>query len=66
MKENAVMNEQWNTFLDTVDKLKELDINADVDFLSVLLPYCIPAHFENIKCAIQARHDLRKPDVLKN
>ena len=65
MKENKTMNEHINIFFNTVNKLKEMDIEVANDLLSILLLYSIPENYENFRCAIEVQDKLPKLDALK-
>lgn len=65
IEENDDMHKHLRTFFDTVDKLSEMEIDINRDFLSVILLYSLPISFENFRCAIESRGTLSTPEVLK-
>ncbi|XP_026673862.1 uncharacterized protein LOC113464999, partial [Ceratina calcarata] len=65
MHEGEDMAEHLNKYFDTVDKLKDLQVNIDGNLLTVLLLHSIPNTYENFRCAIKVRDNLPTPEMLK-
>lgn len=64
IKDDDVQN-NLNKYVDTVDKLAEMDTEINADLLSIMLLYSLPSSFENFRVAIESRDSLPKPDDLK-
>lgn len=65
MSETDNVRDHLNNFIDTVDKLSELDIIINDDLLSIMMLYSLNPSFENFRVAIESRDDLPKPEQLK-
>jgi len=65
LKEGDDIREFLLKFFDTVDKLKDMEIEINKDLLTILLLYSLPKNFENFRCAIESRDTLPDPEVLK-
>ncbi|XP_071054082.1 uncharacterized protein [Onthophagus taurus] len=63
MKDGENINEYLNNFFDTVDKLKEMNLEINEDLLTIIMLYSLPEKFENFRIAIETRDDLPKPEV---
>ena len=59
------MRDHLNKFMDTVDKLTEMDIIINNDLLSIMILYSLPASYENFRIAIESRDLLPSPECLK-
>jgi hypothetical protein len=64
MVDNEDIREHLNKFADTVDKLSEMDININDDLLAIMMPYSLPASYENVRIAIESRDELPSPENL--
>lgn len=64
IKDDDVQN-NLNKYVDTVDKLAEMDTEINADLLIIMLLYSLPSSFENFRVAIESRDSLPKPDDLK-
>lgn len=65
MEEGDDVREHVRKFLDTVDKLTEMNININPELLQIMLLYSLPPSFENFRCAIESRDELPSPEVLR-
>ncbi|XP_026669282.1 uncharacterized protein LOC113464332, partial [Ceratina calcarata] len=65
MKEDDDMASHVTNFLNTVDKLYEMDITISEDLLAILLLYSVPDSYDNFRCAIEARDELPDTEALK-
>lgn len=63
MKEDDDVSNHLNKYVDTVDKLADMETEINADLLSMLL-CSLPSSSENC-VAIESRDSLRKPDDLK-
>lgn len=61
--DDAKVNTQ--EFLNTVDKLGEMDIQINNDLLTVMMLRSLPENFENFRCAISSRDDLPSLETLR-
>lgn len=59
------MREHLHEFLDTVDKLSEMDVVINPDQLAIMMLYSLPSSFENFKIAIASRDELLDPEILR-
>lgn len=50
---------------DAVNKMKEIGLQINEDFLAILLLYSLPEPFENYRCAMETRDELPKPEILR-
>lgn len=51
-------------FMDTVDKLNNMEIEINGDLLSIMLLHSLPSSFDNFCCAIKSRDNLPDIDTL--
>lgn len=65
MKDGENIIEYLNNFFETVDKLKEMNLEINEDLLTIIMLYSLPEKFENFRIAIETRDDLPKPEVLR-
>lgn len=65
MGEGDNMADHITNFVNTVDKLNEMEILISEDLLSKLLLYSIPKSYDNFRCAIETRDELPKIESLK-
>lgn len=65
MRETDNIREHINTFVETVEKLQEMDVIFDPEQLSIMLLYSLPDKFEIFRCAIETRDKLPDLDTLK-
>jgi len=65
MKESDDIREHLNSFLDTVDKLSDMEITINNELLSIMMLYSLPQSFENFRIAIESRDVLPNLDMLK-
>ncbi|GBL83807.1 hypothetical protein AVEN_132687-1 [Araneus ventricosus] len=65
MPDTRDVRDHLRKFFDIVDKLSEMEINIDVDLLSIILLYSLPASYESFRCAIESHDDLPSADVLR-
>lgn len=65
MQESDDVREYIQKFFDTVDKLSEMDVDINVDLLSVMLLHSLPPVFDNFRCAIESRDTLSSPESLR-
>lgn len=54
-----------NKFMDTVDKLADMDVTINEDLLSIMMLYSLSSEYENFRVAIESRDILPKPEELK-
>lgn len=66
MEEGEDIKEHLSSFFDTVDKLEAMDVEINGDLLTIMLLYSLPSSFENFRCAIESRDDLRNIEVFKS
>lgn len=52
-------------FMDTVDKLADMDVLINEDLLTIMMLYSLSAEYDNFRVAIESRDALPKPDELK-
>lgn len=64
MHENDCVRDHLSRFMDTVDKLKAMDIEINGDLLSIMLLHSLPPSFETFCCAIKSRDALPHIDAL--
>lgn len=65
LKEGEDIRDHLQHFDDTVDKLRQMDVELDNDLLSIMILYSLPSDYENFRIAIETRDELLLPDVLK-
>lgn len=65
MSEGNDVREHLHDFLDTVDKLSEMDVLISPDQLAVIMLYSLPSTFENFRVAVENRDDLPDPETLR-
>lgn len=65
LQEGSEVREHLERFFDTIDRLKEMDVEINPDLLSVMLLHSLPPSFENFRCAIESRDALPTPDILR-
>lgn len=63
MTEGSDMREHLQDFLDTVDKLSEMDVIISPDQFAIMMLYSLPSTFENFRVAIESRDDLPDPET---
>ena len=63
--EEGDVKEHLNLFLDTKDKLDEMDVEVNDDLLSIMLLDSLPETFENFRCAMESRDELPRPEDLR-
>lgn len=54
-----------NKFMDTVDKLADMDVAINEDLLTIMMLYSLSSEYENFRVAIESRDVLPKPEELK-
>lgn len=59
------IREHLNRFLDTVDKLADMEVIINDDLLTIMMLYSLSPDYENFRVAIESRDTLPKPDELK-
>lgn len=59
IEEGGDVREHVNKFLDTGDKLSEMNIDINPELLAIMLLYSLPPSYENFRCAIESRDDYR-------
>jgi hypothetical protein len=62
MVANGDISEHLNKFADTVDKLSDMDININDNLLAIMMPYSLPASYENFRIAIESRDERPSPE----
>lgn len=65
MNEGSDVREHLQDFLDTVDKLSEMDVAINPDQLAIMMLYSLPSTFESFRVAIESRDDLPDPETLR-
>ncbi|KMQ89437.1 retrovirus-related pol polyprotein from transposon tnt 1-94 [Lasius niger] len=65
MSEGDDVREHLHGFLDTVDKLSEMDVVINPDQLAIIMLYSLPSSFENFRVAIESRDELPEPETLR-
>lgn len=65
MSEGGDVREHLHEFLDTVDKLSEMDVIINPDQLAIMMLYSLPPSFENFRVAIETRDELPEPEMLR-
>lgn len=65
MNEHEEVRDHINTFMDVVSKLDAMEIQVHDDLQAILLLNSLPESYENFCCAIAARDELPKPEILK-
>ncbi|XP_011859363.1 PREDICTED: uncharacterized protein LOC105556859 [Vollenhovia emeryi] len=65
MREESDVREHLQDFLDTVDKLSEMDVVVNADQLAIMMLYSLPSTFENFRVAIESRDDLPDSETLR-
>lgn len=65
MSEDGDVREHLHEFLDTVDKLSEMDVVINPDQLTIMMLYSLPSTFENFRIAIESRDELPDPETLR-
>jgi len=65
MKEGEDVRQHLDRFFNAVDKLDEMNLEINGDLLSIMLLNCLPASYENFRCAIETRDELPTTEVLK-
>lgn len=62
MKESDDVREYIQKFFDTVEKLNEIDVDINVNLLSVMLLHSLHPTFDNFRCAIKSCDTLPSPE----
>lgn len=65
MEEGDDVREHIRKFLDTVDKLSEMNIEINPELLAIMMLYSLSPSFETFRCAIESRDELPSPEVLR-
>lgn len=65
MSEGGDVREHLHGFLDTVDKLSEMDVVINPDQLAIMMLYSLPSSFENFRIAIESRDELPESETLR-
>lgn len=65
MKEEEDIHVHIANFFYAVDKLGDMEMNINKDFLAIMLLYSLPASFENFRYVIETRDVLPNAEVLK-
>ncbi|XP_026317739.1 uncharacterized protein K02A2.6-like [Hyposmocoma kahamanoa] len=63
--EDSNVREHLNKFMDTVDKLAELDVDINEELLTIQMLYSLSSEYENFRVAMESRDVLPKPEELK-
>lgn len=63
--EDSNVREHLNKFMDTVDKLAEMDVDINEELLTILMLYSLSSEYENFRVAMESRDVLPKPEELK-
>lgn len=64
MREDDDVRDYLFRYMDTVDKLHNMDIEINGDQLSIMLLHSLPSSFDNFCCAIKSRNNLPDIDAL--
>lgn len=64
MSGDGDVREHLRDFLDTVDKLSEMNVVINPDQLTIMMLYSLPSSFENFRVAIGSRDELPDPKTL--
>lgn len=64
MREDEDVRDYLSRYMDTVDKLHNMDIEINGDLLSIMLLHSLPNSFDNFCCAIKFRDNLPDIDAL--
>lgn len=64
MHEDDDVRDYLSRFMDTVDKLNNMEIKINGDLLSIMLLHSLPSSFDNFCCAIKSRDNLPDIDAL--
>lgn len=59
MENNEDVREYLRKFFDTVDKLTDMEVDINLDLLTVMLLYSLPSCYENFWCAIERATNFR-------
>lgn len=65
LEEGEDVREHLKKFMDTVDKLQDLNIDINNDLLSIMMLYSLSQEFENFRTAIESQDTLPDPEKLK-
>lgn len=65
MRQTDNIRDHISTFVETVEKLQEMDVTFDPEQLSIMLLYSLPDKFEVFRCATETRDKLPDLDTLK-
>lgn len=63
--EGSDVRTHLNKFMDTVDKLADMDVSINEDLLTIMMLYSLSSDYENFRVAIESRDILPKPEELK-
>lgn len=58
MREGKSVREHLSTFMETVYKLKQMQIEKNRDLLAIMILHSLPSSYENFCCAIKSRDNL--------
>lgn len=64
MNEDDDVRDYLSRFMDTVDKLSNMEVEINGDLLSIMLLHSLPDGFDNFCCAIKSRDNLPDVDTL--
>lgn len=64
MREDDDVRDYLSRYMDTVDKLHNMEIEINGDLLSIMLLHSLPSSFDNFCCAIKSRDNLPDIDAL--
>lgn len=65
MEDDGDIREHLRKFFDTIDKLSEMEVEINLDLLTIMLLYSLPSSFENFHYAIESRDELPTPEALR-
>lgn len=65
MKEEDDIRDYINKFIETVDRLHDMELRINEDLLVIILLHSFPQSFENCRCAIEIKDELPILDNLK-
>lgn len=65
LEEGDNIREHLTKMMNTVDTLKEMDIDINSDLLSIMMLYSLSSDYENFRTAIESQDSLPDPEKLK-
>lgn len=65
MSEDNDVRNHMSRFFDAVDKLAPMEVEINVDLLSIMFLYSLPSSFDNFRVAIESRDELPNVEALK-